>query len=588
MHMKVLIPIVVLAAGVAHAAPIDGTFNYQGRLTSGGAPITGNADVRFSLWDAAAAGSQVGGTINYLSAPVTDGLFNADLDFGVSSLNGDMRWLQIEVRSPSGVGSYVDLGRQQILGTPYAVQTRGIFVSDDLNVTIGTSGTGKGLTVQDGDSSVLVLGSSGSDGAGYLSMAEAADFRKLTVELDADYDDLADGVTQGGLTLRGFGGSSGGRVSIRNDSGVETVRVLGGTSGNGSFITLGNGAVTTVNIQSDSFDGGLLTVGNADGNHRIDLDGDSAGGGAGVFYAGDGSTTVVLSGESENSGGLVAVRNDTSEETVQILGDNGDDSGFVALRDRSSTRNVDGIVLDARDFAGTGSHIDMYDNSGQQTVEIDSSDGGTGQIRLLQSDGSVSFQVFGNTLYVYNDAGSPTISLAGNGAKNAIVPTRDYGQRLMNCVESTGVWFDDYGSAQLVNGAVRVDLDPMFLQTVTIDASHPMKVLVTPTAQCNGVYVTKGLDHFIVRELASGTSSATFDYRVVAVRAGFENTRMEAFVPPELRPDSDATRDAVNPAPRITHDGVEGVEIERRPARRAPAPNNANDIVLDHSDMQSR
>jgi len=131
--------LVVIGCLMSAAAPIDGRFSYQARLTSGGVPITGVVDARFSLWDAAAAGAQIGANTEFLSQAVSDGVYNANLDFGVAALNGDMRWLQVEVRSPAGVGGYVVLGRREILGAPYAIQTRGIFVDENNNVGIGTS-----------------------------------------------------------------------------------------------------------------------------------------------------------------------------------------------------------------------------------------------------------------------------------------------------------------------------------------------------------------------------------------------------------------------------------------------------------------
>src|SRR5215510_7680697 len=44
-------------------------------------------------------------------------------------------WLEIGVRVPPGSGSYTTLTpRQPLTGTPYALQTRGIFVDSALNV----------------------------------------------------------------------------------------------------------------------------------------------------------------------------------------------------------------------------------------------------------------------------------------------------------------------------------------------------------------------------------------------------------------------------------------------------------------------
>ena len=68
---------------------------------------------------------------------------------------------------------------------------------------------------------------------------------------------------------------------------------------------------------------------------------------------------------------------------------------------------------------------------------------------------------------------------------------------------------EDYGSRQLLNGEARVDLDPLFLETVTIDEDHPLKVFIQLTAEANPVHVTKGNGYFIVRELNGGRSNAT-------------------------------------------------------------------------------
>lgn len=119
-------------------------------------------------------------------------------------------------------------------------------------------------------------------------------------------------------------------------------------------------------------------------------------------------------------------------------------------------------------------------------------------------------------------------NLQATGTKSAVVATESYGSRALYSVEAPEVWVEDYGSGQLVNGETRIDLDSIFLETVTIDAQHPMKVFIQLTAEANPVYVTKGETYFIVKELNGGKSMATFDYRVVAKRKGFEAIRLEA------------------------------------------------------------
>jgi len=74
------------------------------------------------------------------------------------------------------------------------------------------------------------------------------------------------------------------------------------------------------------------------------------------------------------------------------------------------------------------------------------------------------------------------------------------------------------GQAQLENGEIEVIFDNDFDQF--IDENY--KVLVTPTDECNGLYVfEKTTTGFMVKELDNGNSDTTFDWLVVAERTGF-------------------------------------------------------------------
>ena len=94
--------------------------------------------------------------------------------------------------------------------------------------------------------------------------------------------------------------------------------------------------------------------------------------------------------------------------------------------------------------------------------------------------------------------------------------------------ESPEVWFEDVGEGQLVGGTARIEMAPLFFETVTINDQHPMKVFIQLNDDCNGVYVKRLTAGFQVIELGSGNSSAQFTYRVMAKRKGFENARLEA------------------------------------------------------------
>ena len=98
-------------------------FNYQGRLTDMGNPASGNYQFQFKLFDAATGGTQIGSTIPDVNLTVTQGVFNTQLDFGVSAFPGADRFLEISVRRNAGE-SYVLLSpRQQIASSPYSIRT---------------------------------------------------------------------------------------------------------------------------------------------------------------------------------------------------------------------------------------------------------------------------------------------------------------------------------------------------------------------------------------------------------------------------------------------------------------------------------
>lgn len=93
-------------------------------------------------------------------------------------------------------------------------------------------------------------------------------------------------------------------------------------------------------------------------------------------------------------------------------------------------------------------------------------------------------------------------------------------------------WFEDFGSASLKSGVAEITLDPTFAQAANSEADY--HVFITPNGDCEGLYVaTKTATGFEVRELRSGNSNVSFDFRIVAKRRGFEALRME-----ELRHDA--------------------------------------------------
>ncbi len=75
----------------------DTTISYQGQLKQSGTPFTGQADLRFELYDGLVGGAQIGSTQTRLSVPVEDGIFQVELEFGVAAFGEDVRYLELAV-----------------------------------------------------------------------------------------------------------------------------------------------------------------------------------------------------------------------------------------------------------------------------------------------------------------------------------------------------------------------------------------------------------------------------------------------------------------------------------------------------------
>jgi len=128
------------------------------------------------------------------------------------------------------------------------------------------------------------------------------------------------------------------------------------------------------------------------------------------------------------------------------------------------------------------------------------------------------------------DSGHCTIDAGGDVACTGEVgadASVDSGARKVSlyAMQSPENWFEDAGSGQLVNGFVRVELDPSFAQTVNAAAGY--HVFLTPKGDSEGLYVAnETLQGFEVHEQRGGHSNIAFDYRIMAKRLGYENLRL--------------------------------------------------------------
>jgi hypothetical protein len=151
------------------------------------------------------------------------------------------------------------------------------------------------------------------------------------------------------------------------------------------------------------------------------------------------------------------------------------------------------------------------------------------------------------------------------GTKSAAVPHPDGAHRLLYCMESPESWFEDFGEAELVNGAADVALEPAF--AALIDVSR-YQVFVTAYGDTRGLFVAdRSAEGFRVREQQGGSSRARFGYRIVARlkdvdaprlprvhvpdargKSRFPSLRLELTVP-EIPEAPDVSGDSVRPNP---------------------------------------
>src|SRR5215471_10862344 len=133
MKCKCLLLTLSLVCNLAPLAQAQTTaFTYQGRLTANSSSANGLYDLSFSLFNASSGGTLISGPVTYMSVAVSNGLFNATLDFGANSFPGADRWLEVAVRPHNG-SSFTTLSpRQYMTPAPYAILAANV---PDLAVT---------------------------------------------------------------------------------------------------------------------------------------------------------------------------------------------------------------------------------------------------------------------------------------------------------------------------------------------------------------------------------------------------------------------------------------------------------------------
>jgi len=238
--------------------------------------------------------------------------------------------------------------------------------------------------------------------------------------------------------------------------------------------------------------------------------------------------------------------------------------------------NADGVYGKSESTSGTGisGWAAAASGSTQGVYGVSDSPNGTGVLGFAPSNTGMNIGVHGQsastdgtgvfgwatassgvTIGVLGQSDSPSGygvfyvgGLAGTGTKSAIVDTESYGWRHLYAIESPGNWFEDFGSAQLTQGEALVAIEAIYAETVNLAEEY--HVFLTPLGDCALYVSSKTESEFTVRAMGGLPCNTAFDYRIVARRLSYEDSRLEPASDLQLEPPSaPAATDLILEAP---------------------------------------
>jgi hypothetical protein len=188
-------------------------------------------------------------------------------------------------------------------------------------------------------------------------------------------------------------------------------------------------------------------------------------------------------------------------------------SNVIAVEADSSNSNGGAKLFEGRN--GTGLEVFNVYTSGQ--VIATSSVAG---VELLA--GSNLFEGNSNAANVFN------VDTSGNVHGHSFTAdlAASTGQKLVTYApQASEPTIEDFGEAQLTNGAAYVRLDQRFATTIARGSNY--LVFITPEGDNRGLFVTqKSALGFAVRESQGGHSTLAFSYRIVAKPFGNASPRL--------------------------------------------------------------
>lgn len=488
------------------AGTVASKISYQGRLTdAGGNPLNGSYNLVFQLWDDATAGSQVGSDIVKNNVSVSNGLFTVELDVPQDAFNGQALWLRVQVN-----GEWLS-PRQELLPVPYALSLKpGAIISSGGPDTLHVYNTSGGWAVEAwSQNNIALLGTNGPAGGSPPSGMHGVH-----------------GIGSG-VGVYGQGGHTG-VYGNGADHGVK------GESTSGDGVKGETNAADKSGVYGHSANG-IGVTGRSENNYGVQGSGPWCGVygkataphiyGYGVYGESGGQSIVVgwgydvgVWGNTKTGFGVAG----TSDDKYGVYGDSHSSFGGFFTSDNDHFDLALGGDVGRINTYPDNEHSQLYLSSNADVIIKLDNDGGEDHVLRVKNSG-------GTDVCTINEAGNLTCT----GTKLAVVETANYGRRGLYAIESPGVWFEDFGSASLVAGEARVAFEPIFAETVNLDANY--HVFLTPLGEEPVLlFVTaKSATGFTVRgvTLDGQPAECAFDYRIVAKRQGYEDVRMEQVGP---------------------------------------------------------
>lgn len=169
------------------------------------------------------------------------------------------------------------------------------------------------------------------------------------------------------------------------------------------------------------------------------------------------------------------------------------------------------------DLSDAGSDLAMYSRDSVY-LYLDTDDSQDSSFAVVNGGGQ--------DMCFMEENGNLTCAGIISGATLRTTTAVDGDTRALYGVQSPQAWLEDFGTAQLRDGAAFVKLESLFAKAIQADGSY--HVFLTPLGETQGLYVAqKTATGFEVREQGGGgVSDVAFDYRIVAQPAGDTGARM--------------------------------------------------------------